>query len=523
MKKVDRRQFLKGSAAALGALGLPAFWLPPSARAAGPGPKKLVLLFLGGGNDSMNMIVPTTTYATAANGGGVIPDGGGTHPLSQYDYYKQLRPTIHLKKTEDGPGPHLMPLGDFDLDHPGKHRLSVSDQPEAAVSSPTHGVAPIGSVEFSFHPAFASLMPIWDAGHMAIFPSTHCGPNANRSHFFQTEYLGHGLNTTHSDQMGDGKGWVGRYFEDKYGSPSVDGIEGFDFESGYYPLMDGDIPVIGMSNPEYADLGDDGHSIKENTLTINALRETTASTAYNKYAAVQESLFSRVAKLDAVDYSDPGYPGDPETPLYPTHSIGRSFRQAAALIKDPVVGAEIEILNLDRGGFDTHGNQVSESNSAEGSHADRLQECAEAIKAFYDDMAQAGCGEDVMVLVQTEFGRTADENDNFGTDHARAACWFAVGGENTAGDSKNINGGMYGAWPGIAHGVEEPSSMPVTYLEDLDGSSRFYLHQTTDYRDILSEIIGDFLDNNGVDGSAPFNPGFTNDYTRTSQGFVDTT
>ena len=49
MKKFDRRQFLKGSAAAAGALSLPAFWLPRSARAAGTGPKKLVLFFLGGG------------------------------------------------------------------------------------------------------------------------------------------------------------------------------------------------------------------------------------------------------------------------------------------------------------------------------------------------------------------------------------------------------------------------------------------------------------------------------------------
>ncbi len=514
MKKIDRRQFLKGSAGALGALSLPAFWLPQSARAAGTGPKKLVLFFMSGGNDSMNMIVPTKTFQT--DGVTEIADGAVSQPISQYDYYKQLRPTIHLLKSGNPTGADLLPLTEFDVtNYPDAQQLAVSDS--AVVSSPGAGIHPIGSVEFSFHPALASLMPVWDAGHMAIFPATHCGPNANRSHFFQTEYLGHGLSTTLSEtyQPGDGKGWVGRYFEAKYGSPSVNGIEGFDFESGYYPLMDGDIPVLGMSDPENANLGRDGVTIKDRTLAINELRAITASTAYQNYASIQEELFARVAKLQAVDYSEPdGFP-------YPTHSTGRSFRRAAALIKDPVVGQEIEIINIDRGGFDTHGNQVDGGNSALGGHANAMQECADSIKAFYDDINQANLGDDVLVLVQTEFGRTADENANLGTDHARAACWMVVGGENSAGTNKNIHGGMYGAWPGIAVDVED-LLIPDKLHTDLDGSSRHYLHQTTDYRDILSEIIGDFLSNT-VDESEPFNPGASNEYSRTVQGFVDTT
>ncbi len=516
--RFSRRKYLKASAAAVSALGLPAFWLPESAQAAGSGPKKLVLFFLNGGNDSLNMLVPTTSYHTTANGGAEIPDTVTNHPLSQYRYYQQLRPRIHLKKTGDGAGPHLLPLGQIS-GRPGAHRLAVSDAPEAAVTSPTYGVKPIGSVEFSLHPEMASLLPIWNAGHMAVFPAAHCGPGADRSHFFQTEYFGHGLNTTHSEQHGDGKGWVGRYFESKYGTPNVDGIEGFDFESGYHPVMDGNIPVLGMSDPERVNLGLDGRSIRDNTLAINTLRAGSTSTAYANYAQIQQDLFARVAKLQTVDYSSPI--------VFPDSSLGRGFRRAAGLIKDPTIGLEIEVINLDRGDFDTHDNQVSNdgngnlTNSAEGSHAITLKDCADCIKAFYDDIKLAGCGDDVVVVVQTEFGRTAEENESFGTDHARAATWLVIGGENMTGTNKNIHGGLYGAWPGIAHNVEDPPGSG-NFHRDLDGTYRSYLHQTTDYRDILAEIIGEFLSNN-VDPSAPFNPSGSTDYSRIPQNFVDNT
>ena len=517
MKNLNRRQFLKGSASALGALSLPAYWLPNPVHASGTGPKKLVLFFMNGGNDSMNMIVPTKTYATDGNGGGEIVDGELSHPMSQYDYYKQLRPTLQLMKSGHPGGDDLLPLAEFDAaNYADAHQLSLSD--DALVSSPsptTPGIHPVGKVEFSFHPALNGLRDIWDAGHLAVFPATHCGPDANRSHFFQTEYLGHGLNTEHSNQQGDGKGWIGRYFEAKYGSPSANGIEGFDFESGYHPLMDGDIPVLGISDPENVFLGRSGDrdDIRRNTLEMNAARKSTASDGYNDYADIQSALFARVTKLNAVDYSS--------TVSYPDSSTGRSFRRAAALIKDSVIGQEIEVINIDRGGFDTHSNQVDENDSASGSHASSMRDCSDSIKAFYDDMAQANLGDDVLVLVQTEFGRTTDENDNLGTDHARAACWMVIGGENSAASNKNIHGGMYGAWPGIAVDVEDPPSSGNMHT-DLDGSSRYYLHQTTDYRDILSEIIGDFLDNS-VNESAAFNPGGSNDYVRAPQGFIDVT
>ncbi len=518
MKKIDRRQFLKGSAAAAGALSLPAFWLPRSARAA-TGPKKLVLFFLSGGNDGQNTIVPHRTFNDVLTEvtDATDPIGDPSSAQTQYDYYRELRPTLHLKKVAGDPLDQLLPLGPV----PGsttRHRIAMPS---------SFGAVPSGSCEFAMHPAMTGLRDIWDAGDLAIFPATHCGPEANRSHFFQTEYFGHGLNTVNTDQQGDGKGWVGRYFEQKYGS-DPQRIEGFDFESGYHPLMDGDIPVLGMSNPEYVDLGSDGDDIRDKILQINAARAASGSPLYQKYADIQQALFDKIAKLESVefDWPDGGDPNPYEYAPGKETSTARRFRQAAAMIKDSTgVGEEIEIINIDRGSFDTHSNQIipdtatdpDAGNPAKGSHANTLGDVSDSLKAFYDDLNAAGLGDQVITVVQTEFGRTADENNNFGTDHARASCWFVMGGKNSGGSNKSINGGLYGEWPGIATNFDTGDT-------DLDGSSRKYLHQDVDYRDILSEIIGDFLDNS-VNESSPFNPGSSSEYVRTDPplGFIDIT
>jgi hypothetical protein len=50
---------------------------------------------------------------------------------------------------------------------------------------------------------------------------------------------------------------------------------------------------------------------------------------------------------------------------------------------------------------------------------------------------------DVVVVTMSEFGRTAKENGNRGTDHGHANCMFVMGGD--------VKGGrVFGTWPGLA-------------------------------------------------------------------------
>ena len=81
--------------------------------------------------------------------------------------------------------------------------------------------------------------------------------------------------------------------------------------------------------------------------------------------------------------------------------------------------------------------------------------------------------EDVTVVTMSEFGRTAKENGNRGTDHGHANVMFAMGGD--------IRGGkVYGDWPGL-----EPEQL----YENRD------LNLTTDFRDVLGELVSKHLGN----------------------------
>ena len=73
---------------------------------------------------------------------------------------------------------------------------------------------------------------------------------------------------------------------------------------------------------------------------------------------------------------------------------------------------------------------------------------------------------DVVILTMSEFGRTARQNGNGGTDHGHATCFLALGGD--------VGGGkVLGKWPGLA---------PEQLYEGRD------LALTTDFRDVFGEV-----------------------------------
>jgi len=85
----------------------------------------------------------------------------------------------------------------------------------------------------------------------------------------------------------------------------------------------------------------------------------------------------------------------------------------------------------------------------------------------------------------SEFGRTAKENGNRGTDHGHANCMFLMGG--------GVKGGqVYGKWPGLNdHQLNEGRDLALT----------------TDFRSVLGEILSKHI---GVADLTPVFPGFDN-------------
>jgi uncharacterized protein (DUF1501 family) len=174
--------------------------------------------------------------------------------------------------------------------------------------------------------------------------------------------------------------------------------------------------------------------------------------------AAGRETFEAVAMLQAIQKK-------PYTPAggvdYPRSRFGDSLRQVAQLIKADV---GVEMAFADIGGWDHH---VNESNQL----TNILKDYAQALSGFWTDMGDRMA--DIALVTMSEFGRTAHENGNRGTDHGHANCMFVMGGA--------VKGGkVYGQWPGLQR-------------EQLYEARDLAL--TTDFRDVLAELVSQHLGN----------------------------
>ncbi len=153
--------------------------------------------------------------------------------------------------------------------------------------------------------------------------------------------------------------------------------------------------------------------------------------------------------------------------MYRLGRMGQSMRQIAQLIKADV---GLEVAFTDIGGWDHHVNEVGAS-PGQGQLANVLAEFGQSLAAFHRDLGDRM--QDVTVVTMSEFGRTARENGDRGTDHGHANVMFAMGG--------GVHGGkVYGDWPGLEdHQLYEGRDLALT----------------TDFRDVLGEMVAKRLGN----------------------------
>ena len=100
--------------------------------------------------------------------------------------------------------------------------------------------------------------------------------------------------------------------------------------------------------------------------------------------------------------------------------------------------AQVHLANLgtrifycDHGSFDSHANQL-------GMHATLWTDVSEAITDFFADLKEHHAGDNVIMLLFSEFGRRVHDNGS-GTDHGAAGAAFVIG--------EPVKGGQYGEYP----------------------------------------------------------------------------
>ena len=191
------------------------------------------------------------------------------------------------------------------------------------------------------------------------------------------------------------------------------------------------------------------------------LNETVAGNATSELAWVTRTAITANAAAEEISRLGSAYKPNVE---YPDTSYGRNLRAIAGLIAG---GLSTRIYWTTRSGrleFDTHSNQRPK-------HDNLLKELDGAILAFFRDLKQQGQSERVLLLTISEFGRTAKENGNKGTDHAAGAAQFLFG--------PGVKPGLHGTHPSL-----KASDLLAT------GSG---LKFSTDFRSVYATVLEKWL------------------------------
>jgi uncharacterized protein (DUF1501 family) len=310
---------------------------------------------------------------------------------------------------------------------------------------------------FGLHPSLAPLKPIWDSRQLAIVHAAG-SPDPTRSHFDAQDYMESGT----PGLKATSDGWLNRALSFSEG-PAAEGkpspVRAVSLGPATPRTLRGSNSVVAVDS--IANFG------VRDAAAAEVLKSMYGGSKDPMLGSTGRETFEAVALLQGIQKT-PYRPA--EGAKYPGGKFGESLRQIAQLIKADV---GLEVAFADLGGWDHHVNEIGQKASV-GQLANRLDEFGGALAAFHRDMGDRM--EDVVVVTMSEFGRTAKENGNRGTDHGHANAMFVMGGP--------VRGGkVYGDWPGLAQ---------EQLYEKRD------LALTTDFRAVLGEAVATHLGNRMV-------------------------
>ena len=303
---------------------------------------------------------------------------------------------------------------------------------------------------FGLHPALAPLAPLFAQRHLAIVDAVG-SPDPTRSHFDAQDYMESGT----PGRKATADGWMNRALgKAEHASP----LRAVSLAPVLPRAMRGARPALALQRAEDFQIRDAQSAKKFEQMYQSAQDPALQATG--------REAFEAMAMLESVQKQSYQPAGGAD---YPRGRFGDSLRQIAQLIKADV---GIELAFADVGGWDHHVNESAQM-------ANRLREYGQALRAFWQDLGDRM--DDVVLVTMSEFGRTAHENGNRGTDHGHANAMFILGGA--------VQGGkVYGRWPGLAR-------------EQLYESRDLAL--TSDFRDVLGELVVRHLGNAEIDAIFP--------------------
>ena len=338
-------------------------------------------------------------------------------------------------------------------------------RPSIAIPAPTRGGAEAAldlDGFFGLHPSLQPIMPLFRNGQLAIVQAVG-SPDPTRSHFDAQDFMESGTPGLKSTE----DGWLNRAMQSMpEQQPSPFRAVAF---GPYLPrTLQGTAPAVAIPDLKQFKMNGPQQTVE------GGFEAMYSQTVDHAMRGVGNETFEAIDQLKKI-HPESYVPANGAQ--YPKGRFGQSLQEIAELFKADV---GLEVAFLDSGGWDNHVNE----GGVNGQLANLLKDLGQGISAFHQDMGDA-MG-DIVFVSMSEFGRTAHENGNRGTDHGHANCMFVMGG--------GVKGGrVYTRWPG---------------LDEAQLNQGRDLAVTTDYRSVLGEVIAKHL---GDKQLAKVFPGYAND------------
>ena len=318
---------------------------------------------------------------------------------------------------------------------------------------------------FGLHPSMSAFQPLWKQGHLAIVHAAG-SPDPTRSHFDAQDFMESGTPGVKATD----DGWLNRSLRALPAQPDKSAFRAIALGPSLPRILTGSEPAVAMNNINDFGVGGRNPNAAPIANTFEAMYNQSVDTVLH---GTGRETFDAVKMLKSADVSN--YKPAPGA-NYPNGRFAESLKQLAQLIK---ANLGVQVAFADIGGWDHHVNE----GSTQGQIANILGEFSGSLAAFWNDLGNLA--EDTVVVTMSEFGRTARENGNRGTDHGHANVMFVMGGP--------VKGGkVYGRWPGL-----DQSQL----YEGRD------LAVTTDFRKVMGEAVSRHLGNKNLDSVFP---GFEN-------------
>ena len=318
---------------------------------------------------------------------------------------------------------------------------------------------------FGLHPSLAPFQPLWQQKHLAIVHAAG-SPDATRSHFDAQDFMETGTPGLKATE----DGWLNRSLHGLPRAPQLSPFRAIALGPSLPRILSGSEPAVAMSNISDFSVGGRNPKPSPAATAFEAMYDHSSDAVLHGTGAETFDAVKMLKSADPAKYkSGPGA-------NYPRGRFADSLRQLAQLIK---ANLGVQVAFADIGGWDHHVNE----GAIEGQLANVLTDFSQSIAAFWTDLGDLA--EDTVIVTLSEFGRTARENGNRGTDHGHANVMFVLGGP--------VKGGkVYGRWPGL-----DQSQL----YEGRD------LALTTDFRQVISEAVAQHLGNKNL---AQVFPGYEN-------------